>query len=240
MLTVMLATLFASAVACRDVKVPPVTALEDCQDVEHAASFPKCKVRDVRTAKSLNEYVERRVREEARYEDAAAAAATSADDCDDENRSHYGLVEASCHSPFVVSDILSYRCRSWWIGLSHPDGAPWAINVQVIGGEARPLELRDIVVSDAAEARLWQLIRADLKKQIDGVYADEPREVKRVEEKLADADGEFRAFNLTADGLVISYDHYTFGRPVEDAMISYRELRGILLSRLLPLARARH
>ena len=114
------------------------------------------------------------------------------------------------------------------------DAAPWSINFQITSGtKFRELKLRDILVSAAAESRLWKLIRRDLSKQIAETCPDD-RDSDWVEEQLGKADKEYQAFDLTDEGLVVSYSHYAFGHSVLDSTIPYRQLRGILRKGLFP------
>lgn len=229
--------LMASTPRCEEVVLPSVTAIDHCDRIEHSASFPRCTFEDARTTERVNEIVERRVREEADY-DAALKRLPEPEDgeCIDPTMGRARPLEASCEVPYRVSNVVSYACRSAWEG-AHPDGAPWSINIE-LGPRIRELELRDLLVSAASEARLWRLVRANLRRQIEDAYADGERDQDWTNQQLASASTAYQAINLTDRGLVVSYDHYAFGYAVLDATISYRALRGILLPKLLPRRRS--
>ena len=60
--------------SCKQLFLPPVTEIEQCDRTERSASFAVCTFRDAAVGAAINRYVEERVRDEAGYEDASEVA----------------------------------------------------------------------------------------------------------------------------------------------------------------------
>jgi len=119
----------------------------------------------------------------------------------------------------------------------HPDGAAWSLTLEINGGaKLRELGLRDLLLNDAAESKLWRLIRRDLSRQISEVYTEDDARDRR--ERLDTANETYQAFRLTSSGLEISYSHSVFGYSVLDATVPYAQLRGILAEKFIPKAKS--
>lgn len=216
--------IFAAALACREVKLPEIELLELCERTRYSASFHRCTFATEAVTQKVNAYIERRLREEMEY---PAKSTNDDSDCGEEG-AHLSTTEGWCGEPYVIGNVASYDCALSWTGGAHPDGTPFAINLRVDDAILRDLELRDVVVDVAAEARFWNAVRRNLREQVDDLdeFASE--------EKIPTADREARGFHFTAEGVVIDYDHYTFGYAVMDATIPYSDLAGILRPELLP------
>lgn len=233
MLLELIASMNLATATCRQVTLPTVVTYDECQATARGVEFTRCSFGAAALTEEINDLIEERTRDEADYEDANEAEKRSSDCSDVSQRMFHS--DASCELPFETGDVISVSCRSSTDSGAHPYGAPFAINVKVQGNHFREIKLRDLLVSDAAEARLWRLVRADLRKQLQEAYRDSgpPYPEDWVAERLGAAKKEFLCVTLSKAGLVISYDHYTFGYAVLDSTIPYRQLRGILLPKLL-------
>src|SRR5437762_3190372 len=113
--------------SCKQLFLPPVIEIEQCDRTERSASFAVCTFRDAAVGAAINRYVEERVRDEAGYEDASEVAKRQpqADKCDERDIVD-ATFESACAPPLVVANVASYQCQSSWTGGAHPDGAPWS------------------------------------------------------------------------------------------------------------------
>ncbi len=221
--------------SCRQVTLPVVTSTEDCHPIEREVVYIRCSYGIPSLTGGINDLIEERARDAAEYSDAGEAA-SEAESCPDgvSSETPYSA-EATCRAPFQTGDVISVPCgRSWQIG-NHPYGEDFAINIKVAGSAFREIKLRDLLVSEAAEARLWKLVRADLRKQLEDPYHATPNWTPDELEakKLRAANESYTSISLSRAGLVISYDHIFGGPAVMDSTIPYRRLRGILSPSLI-------
>ena len=219
-------------VQCREIELKSIVAVEDCIRTKHTAYVPKCRFEAGSITRQVNAIVESKLRDAADYDGASDAAGDGTVDCEGEAEEQTRSLEADCEKPFRVADVVSYPCRTVW-DRPRPGGQPWSINLQ-LGPSVREIELSDLVVDEAAEHQLWELVCADLRRQMteqDGVPETEDDEFDREERLAAATHG---SVTLTPEGLRVSYDHFAFGWSIADSTIPYDRLKGILVKRLLP------
>jgi hypothetical protein len=108
--------------------------------------------------------------------------------------------------------------------------------VLVKGEEVREVRrLSEVLATPEAELKVWRLVQDDIRCQFEEPGGTpEGVDLNWVEERLDTANESWDAFNLTKDGLVISYSHYAFGYSVLDVTIPYEKLVGLLRPTLLP------
>ncbi len=235
MLLELIAAVHLSVGTCREVTLRPLISRDGCETSTSSASYTRCSFGNRDLSARINQLIEQRVREAARYEEPSdLPPGGSPENCPEGDRPHESHSDARCDRPFQRRDVLSFRCGSSWDGGAHPDGAPFAINLRVTSDRYREIKLRDLLVDDEAEARLWTLVRNDLLRQLGEVYHDDAFATDEwMAERLQAAHTTYRSFNLSSDGLVISFDHYAFGYAVLDSTIPYPLLREILPASLL-------
>lgn len=218
---------------CKEVTLRSVIEAEACMRTRHYAVVPHCTFESRAITRQVNAIVEAQLKKAADYDEAIAARQKGHTECDDSKDDRTYVLESDCDAPFRVADVVSYPCRRVFEG-GRSEGSPWPINVQ-LGATVRELELADLLVDAAAERRLWELVRADLRQQLkeqnEGPETEEDR--RYVEERL-EANTQSGGVNLTPDGLRVSYHHSAFGWSIIDATIPYAQLHGILQPRLIP------
>ena len=226
---------------CQSIEVPTLEFRSGCEEFAHGAAYEKCSFGDAALTARINHFIDERVRSNAGFGDAKnEKQAASAEECEKGQSSHQNHRYASCSTPYVVSDVISIGCGSSWDGGAHPDAAPFSINLAVEGGKFRELSLRELLVSDEAEKRLWQLVASDVRRQLGELREKEPDigedDHQRSFEQI---DSECHEIHLTRDGVVAGFDHYSFGHEIVEAKVPYRDLKAILLPKLLPASSKR-
>lgn len=219
----MIVVVLAATLHCTQVQLPPVTDVEDCQRVTHSVEFPRCDFGNPALTKQVNDYVEDHVRDEGEYGDEPQNDCPSA-----EMQEFDGSLDAWCEKPFRVADIVSYVCRTVW-SRPRPGGTPFSINLR-LRNPIQEIELRDLLVNEAAEARIWKLVAKDVKRQL---LESDPDRLPDDDQELLEG-VKHGAMSLTRKGLMFSYDHLSFGWTVADSTIPYAKLRGILEPEFIP------
>ncbi|HSY50242.1 MAG TPA: hypothetical protein VLC46_15625 [Thermoanaerobaculia bacterium] len=228
----LLAAVHLIARACHPVSLPAqVTVEDDCQKTEHSAGFTSCSFGDQRFADRLNHFMEQRLREAAQYDDDDEPKGGVTCEGEQGRQYHFGV---SCEAPYARGNIISFGCASWWDSGAHPDGEPFGINLEVTRQGFRELELKDVLVSEPAAARLWDLVRADLQRQgseICGYGKSGTNEW--FAGQLAKEIEKYAGFYFSKAGLVITYDHWAFGHCILEGTVSYARLNGVLKPAIL-------
>jgi hypothetical protein len=227
MLSLGLAVWLAAAkpfLRCQRIDLPNLTVMDGCDKLERSASFARCTLEDPAITKVVNAMVESRVRERAEYD--AKAAEPPGEHC---QSIHTISNEVWCGEAYRLKSILSYDCTASWTGGAHPDGTPWSIVLDIdvtARDRVREMKVHDLFIDAGAEQRFWDLVRADIRHELE--------EGDAAAEDIAAADRHFAAFRLTADGVTISYARWAFHGDIDNVTIPHASLRGILAPRFLP------
>lgn len=216
----MLSLILAATLHCERVDLPKLVVMDGCEKMERSASYQRCTLDDPAITKVVNATVERHVRERADYD--VKAEEPPGTNCPSV---HTNTTEVWCDEPYRSGDVLSYDCLASWTGGAHPDGTPWSIVLDT-RGPVRELKLRDLFATPDAEKRFWELVRADVRHQVEGDDVSE--------DDIAGAERHVAAFGLTQDGLSITYPRWAFHGYVDSVEIPYASLRDLLLPRFLP------
>lgn len=244
MLELLLLAAAVTVKTCHPVELRSFEVADGCAREHHSADYVACTYNtDAGLSQTINQLIDARVRKEADYE--AATRKHQPKSACKGRPWHTAEVSAGCDAPFVLGDVVSIDCKSGWESV-HPEFVPWTITFRIDHGAIHELSLRDLLQSDAAEEQLWNLVRADLERQMKEYHSpsdgsapidDRFSTSEEIEDALDRAENELKSVTLTRNGLRFSWDQHPFGYSILDSTIPYGRLEGMLVPDLLQFSR---